>query len=413
MDKNIKLTKEKLLSFSLYLLVLSSLLKCFVPTFVTKIIPVISIIVAIITLYKSKISIKKNTAYFLAFYMFFLVGIIISGLYKKASGNALSLFFCICLLICQNSRTMKLNKCLIILEIGCFIFSLFTILELFNSELILQINSKFYSSEVINNHRLWLKYNLYSGIFPERAPCAFYSSVLIGIAFPHLITSNLLKEKKYNKFILYIVELIVGFWSILLTAKRGLLLATVMAMLIIYCINKKRCQKPFLQILISLSLIIIIAFFVFINLSSAQTVILRFVDNKDLLSGRENIYASMIELYKYSPILGIGTSNVDYLLGIGGHNIYLNVLCENGVFGLFFFLIAIFKTLQSSIKKGCDSTIDINTAYLYLVGLFLQFYFIIYGMSGNPLYDNYILYLYFFGVIICNMSENISKKKGI
>ena len=186
-----------------------------------------------------------------------------------------------------------------------------------------------------------------------------------------------------------------------------------MAMLIIYCINKKRCQKPFLQILISLSLIIIIAFFVFINLSSAQTVILRFVDNKDLLSGRENIYASMIELYKYSPILGIGTSNVDYLLGIGGHNIYLNVLCENGVFGLFFFLIAIFKTLQSSIKKGCDSTIDINTAYLYLVGLFLQFYFIIYGMSGNPLYDNYILYLYFFGVIICNMSENISKKKGI
>lgn len=40
-----------------------------------------------------------------------------------------------------------------------------------------------------------------------------------------------------------------------------------------------------------------------------------------------------------------------------------------------------------------------------LFSLYIQVFFLVYGMSGNPLYDNYILYFYLFAIFIVKNSE--------
>ena len=126
----------------------------------------------------------------------------------------------------------------------------------------------------------------------------------------------------------------------------------------------------------------------------------RFKDNDNLLTGRNVIYSNMLEQIGKNLILGSGTSSAGSILGVGGHNIYLTVLMENGIIGIIIFCAVIIGEYVSTVNnlslmlkyEKYDSTISFS--------LYIQTVFLIYGMSGNPLYDNYILCFYMFAIYL-------------
>lgn len=72
----------------------------------------------------------------------------------------------------------------------------------------------------------------------------------------------------------------------------------------------------------------------------------------DITSGRLEIYEGMLRLFQQSPFTGTGYRSVEALSpsnsGLAGHNIYLTVLTETGVFGAFFFAGLIISVLAAS-----------------------------------------------------------------
>ena len=75
----------------------------------------------------------------------------------------------------------------------------------------------------------------------------------------------------------------------------------------------------------------------------------------DVTSGRLEIYEGMLRLFSQSPFTGTGYRSVEALSpdasGLAGHNIYLTILTETGLFGALFFVGLVFVVLDAS-KAG-------------------------------------------------------------
>ena len=129
--------------------------------------------------------------------------------------------------------------------------------------------------------------------------------------------------------------------SILIKTNLRFILFSVLSIVLTYIMNNNdekhgKFKRIILFLIISFFLILIIS-----NNSQLINVFDRFVgDGTDISSGRYSLYQKMFDIFVQNPILGIGTMSVLPLLGNLGHNIYLQVLCENGLFSFILFIVA-------------------------------------------------------------------------
>lgn len=115
------------------------------------------------------------------------------------------------------------------------------------------------------------------------------------------------------------------------------------------------------------------------------------------LNGREEMWDIAIQGYKENPLFGIGVSQFQKWSGLSTnpHNMYLQVLCEQGIAGLICFIIPLVFCLIHTIillRKSRELT-----PYLQCLkfSLFVQLFFIIYGVSGNPTRNAFGYMMYF------------------
>lgn len=396
---NIK-EKNAYLYLSLICLVLTCTTKYFVNPVFTKILPFVSVFFAILCTNKN-VAIKKSFLGFIFFYILFIIGSFKSDLFMQTIGDILSFGLCLILVICLNKKYIEVKKILMILKYFCIFFSVMTIIEFFNFDFVYSILSKLYDSSTLRDIMSWKNSNsFYTGIFPDRAPCAFFSCVLIGLALINIINERSIKKNKKS-----IVEFFIGLFSLLLTAKRGLFLATLISISVVFYSHNKARGKPIYKIIITEILVFIIFYLFLLNTSSAEVLLTNFFDNDNLFTGRLSIYNFMISMFQSNPLFGVGTGFINHALGLGGHNIYLNVLSENGLLGLVCFSFSLICILLFSIRRVKYDINDKDLTFKNLYGIFIQVFFIVYGLSGNPLYDNYILYMYFLGIIACYMNK--------
>ena len=86
------------------------------------------------------------------------------------------------------------------------------------------------------------------------------------------------------------------------------------------------------------------------------------------------------------------------------HNIYLQLLCEVGIVGftlyVAFFLYNLFNaiTLFKAYRKN-EKVFPQSAKNIMPFCLFVQVFFILYGMTGNPLYDVATLFPYYFSIM--------------
>lgn len=239
----------------------------------------------------------------------------------------------------------------------------------------------------------FLSDGVYSGITEQVGRNAFYITVGISIIYSKLSSEKKLNIKTLLLFGIYLLAL-------LLTGKRGHLLANLITMIFIFIYKAKSKNKivifQFLKVILGISIAIIVLISLFPEASAPIKLFIQRMEEGDVTTGRTNIYIFAIEKFKQKPILGWGTGIFKTLHITHVHNIYLQLLVENGVVGFISFISLMTVNFIKTIKELKTAfLIEEKSILFYLFfSLYFQLFFMIYGMTGNPLSDSFILLMY-------------------
>lgn len=126
-----------------------------------------------------------------------------------------------------------------------------------------------------------------------------------------------------------------------------------------------------------------------------------------ITSGRTVLWEKALLAFKNNKAFGIGFGAFQtyfrdnyHISGINAfltHNIYIGLLAETGIIGtgiyLGFMVAVLVATLK--IRRPVFEVNNPSMRYVFLYSLLLQFWFIIYGFSGNGIYDANETFFYF------------------
>lgn len=399
---------DTLVQVAVYIFLINALCKYFLPNSLTKILPIFAVLLASVrTPSPFILPIRRIDKPILVFLVIWFLGCFYSPAMSKGLGYVFSFALAFLFGVYVSQKNVDEKKVMRLLAVSCTVLAFFILVQPVAPELVSRVNRLFsYSSSEYALMNAWTRNGWYTGLFPDRAPAAFFCSVLIGVGLYYLYCNYKTTGSIFQRFF-GIVFALIGAYGVLLTVKRGLLIGAGIAAFVSFIVYKKANKAPIWRICLAAILAIFIIWIIFSNMEVTQVMIARFVDNDNPLTYRDVIYGNIFEKSWSSPLFGTGTASAFSLLGIGGHNIYLTVLMENGILGFIVFISVLgysfFSTVQLILKFG---------AYEYhqripflLFSLYIQVFFLVYGMSGNPLYDNYILYFYLFSIFIVKNSE--------
>lgn len=246
-----------------------------------------------------------------------------------------------------------------------------------------------------------------------------YQNVACAMCIAMLIVEiDMILSKEWEKVDICLFLLYLG--VLMMTGKRTFLIIP-FALLIVFsnidniAVSIKENRKRLIRLLLIISAIGVIVLIIKPEILSG---INRLTDsnNGDALSGRDRLWALAIYLWNTSPELGIGMGGyVNFIrnntlftrnllrvtLATSVHNIYLQLLAENGVIGFCIFVTYFIYNLVNAISNLIKA-IRINDTDILRVAyfaLFLQVWFLIYGITGNPLFTLFQLFIYFFSIM--------------
>lgn len=291
-------------------------------------------------------------------------------------------------------------------------FMVFSLFLLFNLNIELQYNIIFLVRRVATIISIayiicWPFQGADGGLLQNYQYTAQTLSLALGFYIPDVFDQHSLKIKK-----LFPMGLI--FLAIILTGKRTLFIIPIMMVFVIALLSDdyRKFRKLFFLGLLS---IIIISILYFIS-SDVMSSINRLLDtSKDAtMNSRSYFWAYALMLWKTNPLYGIGfgcfpahiaTGGVNladygYIQAYAAHNIYYQMLAEIGVVGLIlfciFYVIGIIDVLKVIIlikKRHLEDILPIA-----MISFYCQMWFLIYGITGNPLYMISQLYILFLGI---------------
>lgn len=349
--------------------------------------------IAFISLYQAlKIGLIYN-AVIRAWWFFFFVslfGCIYTSDISYALGYVMKLFVLILSLsyfskYIDTECTFKWMKLFVGISVAAVILEIFFPyqIEMIRNIIIIDSSSVSVIAERIS------AYSAKYGLFADTAVTAFFCVTGIGIGIYYIIC-----KKKLNA-IMWLTSSCVG---LILTNKRGPMLAAVIAIVIIYILRSNSSWNTKIKAIFFISVSLIIIIYLFNTNSTMISWINRLNSNIYSTQNRAILYTNLWDNFIQHPLLGNGTkSSRELLNGVDGHNIYLAALCENGVIGLIVLLVALFVSVKKTIyimnffRRVQDSSAEALTTLC----LFMQIYIIGYGMTGNPLSNLYSLAMYF------------------
>lgn len=211
--------------------------------------------------------------------------------------------------------------------------------------------------------------------------------------------------------------------AVFLTGKRMPSILAIILLIVSFYLNTQSSTK---KVLITVILITIIClgynyFVVNLDAFSDSIFLKRFVSSYedinvggDISSGRTELYDKAWEYFYDNPILGIGAGNYAKISGMDTsvHNVYLQVLCEEGVVGLIFYIIPLIVIFLKTWRLHSNSQSK-RSIHLLSFSLLIQLYYILYSMTGNCIVEinNFVLYflgvtMYFYANIVRNRNLN-------
>ena len=245
------------------------------------------------------------------------------------------------------------------------------------------------------------------GLYGYRAALAAHYSqngsyitiVLLAVWAVYFCMKNTEKKKK----------LLLGFGiatciALLLTSKRAHLLFGIATLIIVYYVvnPQKRVQRSF-KLMLGAVVAIVLLNVLIDYIPEISQVFERFQtagsDNASL--ARFLMWDRAFSIFSQNPLLGIGWYGFRYKSGLseftgataGCHNIYLELLCEIGLIGFLIFIFVMGSSLILTLKNinqtyGIDDKTIEHIRWALAVSFAIQFFVLLYGFTGNPLYDD-------------------------
>lgn len=225
-------------------------------------------------------------------------------------------------------------------------------------------------------------------------------------------------ENKLN-----IIGVLLSITGLMMSGKRMFSIIYALAFLVIYLLSDYENKHiKFLSGIIIVSIMIIIIYNVF---PAAKEVLERTLSKagnaESVTSGRNVLWEKAIEIFKTNRIHGIGFGAFQvyfadhYVIkGIHAyltHNIYIGLLAETGAIGFSIFIIFMLNNLRMTyvVKDKIKDLHSKKVSYVYKFSIMIQVWFIIYGFSGNGIYDVTEMFIYMLGVaMIISLYKSIN-----
>lgn len=293
----------------------------------------------------------------------------------------------------------SLYKCFPIIILGALVSALGIFIQFvfpsFYDKYIFRLFYGVYSEGII---RQYYRHRMYTGFTSEASISAQF--MVVGIAGIYSIYHRLTKYRK----LAWIVGIVL-FFGVVLTGKRSALLFSSASLIYTFLVSSqkgKKSNRVLKIILLTIIAAIALYFFLpeFISQSSSRNSIVRIFEylneDRDLTNGRVAIWLNAIKAFNSSPILGKGWSWFAGEYGFGAHNIYLQLLCECGILGgsiVIFILGWLYFKCHQCMKVAVASD-DSERFAISKFCFFTQTYILMYGLTGNPIY-NYSFFLWY------------------
>lgn len=251
----------------------------------------------------------------------------------------------------------------------------------------------FFPAKVIEASQWFLSRNLYAGITEQTGQNSFYISIAFAFVYSSLLTS----KKSTRSARLFLLLLI--FLALLLTGRRGSIGAVIIASLVTAIMHRATVTKISLLVLVRyITILIGITSFFIIMLPDSNTIFrnMFYFGRSDFFSGRLKLYEYAVKMFFDKPIFGWGVGVFASKYSMGVHSLYIQLLAEHGLIGFLNFMgiIAInFNITIKTMKRDCQLNQHKIDKY-YLFALFIQTFFVIYGLVENPINDSFVLIVY-------------------
>ena len=310
-----------------------------------------------------------------------------------------SLFFLNYLVLTTNTKWVKSTMNLLVITLVFFVFG--TLLQMVSPNLVLEINKLHLSSGLFEQSLEFHRNGLLNGFTHQTGRNGFILSLALGYVFSMFFKYPDLKRKIFFG-LLYLVL----FYLLFLTGRRGFVVFNIA--IVFFLIFRLLKKKWIAILLIVLTGVVFIAFL--LTTDAGMHLVQRTLNQEDLSTGRFGMIEIMWSDFLERPLTGFGTyTTIDRVDFYHGHNIYFQVLRETGIFGFVtlvsFLLFSFFKTnlAISHYDNGFKKSVLIYSVYIQLLFLLL-------GMTENPLYSTYPLFI---TIVAISIGEVYSKPKKL
>ncbi len=254
--------------------------------------------------------------------------------------------------------------------------------------------------------------NDYSGFAAE----SNRAGVCIAPATCVLFSKMVFKKDRANipKTMRNVILFVLTYFGIVLTGRRAFILffPTVIILLCLFFMYKSRKKSiKILGFITSITIALIVVFF----LKDAIIHLLTRGEGTGIaLRNREIYWGLAFDMFKKSPIIGMGMRSYDYFYNIlsgrdivfaGAHNCYFQLLAEIGALGTLIFICFIVSNAVRTAKRSVlfIRKDDSRNGKPAIMSLLMQGMFIFLALSESAFFAPYSLVLYF---LLVNISEN-------
>ena len=246
-----------------------------------------------------------------------------------------------------------------------------------------------------------IRYGQFSGLIGDRSFAAIAMCTGIYAEFAAVFAGARLTKRS-------LVSIAICLVAMLLTGKRITIIMLLGGLLIVMLLsNSRKIRKAVIGIL---AVLIVLAAIAMAVLPQTQVALYRVVEglSDTTFNDRIHFWTTAWDMFLQKPVFGWGLGSYlsyNYLFGDGirqyAHNMYLQLLAERGIVGtaltLFVFIASFIVTLQTLRVKSRENVRNGQTTKPYgkadigytlcMFSLMSQVGFLIYGMTGYPIYN--------------------------
>lgn len=325
--------------------------------------------------------------------------------YSSIQYCLLLLFFCSSALFYMQVP-LYVNRIVNLMLLFCSFHVIATLFEYFFPSQFFVIASYFMNIENLGECKTFYWGGSYCGFNENPAPNAFYISLFILLMFNKMFYIRRRVWKLFS-FLLFVI----GFWSLVLTNKRGLLLSSFTVIFVIWLFYYRKSNHKMRYFLFSLFMSFFIYYFAYqegvVELLLAKNI--RQLEAGDITNGRIDLWQKAFLFFDQNPMFGIGIRGMTSKIGDDAHNIYIQLLAEVGFIGsLVFYLSLLLPLLYGLCWLARDK--QVNLALFFSVSI--QILFLLNGLTGNPLFDHRMMWIYAVSIGILGNEYNNRKQNG-